>query len=175
MIQVAHTADVDPATLHAARAMVEAVFEGDFADTDWEHSLGGMHALAWDGDEVVGHASLIQRRLLHAGRALRAGYVEGVGVRADRQRRGYGAAMMDALERIIRAAYDLGALGATDDGARLYQARGWQRWRGPTSAITPDGVIRTREEDGFIYVLPGAAELDLTGELACDWRDGDVW
>jgi aminoglycoside 2'-N-acetyltransferase I len=175
MIQVAHTADVDPATLHAARAMVEAVFEGDFADTDWEHSLGGMHALAWDGDELVGHASLVQRRLLHAGRALRAGYVEGVGVRADRQRRGYGAAMMDALERIIRAAYDLGALGATDDGARLYQARGWQRWRGPTSAITPDGVIRTREEDGFIYVLPGAAELDLTGELACDWRDGDVW
>jgi aminoglycoside 2'-N-acetyltransferase I len=175
MIQVAHTADVDPATLHAARAMLEAVFEGDFADTDWEHSLGGMHALAWDGDEVVGHASLVQRRLLHARRALRAGYVEGVGVRADRQRRGYGAAMMDALERIIRAAYDLGALGATDDGARLYQARGWQRWRGPTSAITPDGVIRTREEDGFIYVLPGAAELDLTGELACDWRDGDVW
>jgi aminoglycoside 2'-N-acetyltransferase I len=175
MIQVAHTADVDPATLHAARAMVEAVFEGDFADTDWEHSLGGMHALAWDGDELVGHASLVQRRLLHAGRALRAGYVEGVGVRADHQRRGYGAAMMDPLERIIRAAYDLGALGATDDGARLYQVRGWQRWRGPTSAITPDGVIRTREEDGFIYVLPGAAELDLTGELACDWRDGDVW
>jgi aminoglycoside 2'-N-acetyltransferase I len=175
MIQVAHTADVDPATLHTARAMLEAVFEGDFADADWEHSLGGMHALAWDGDELVGHASLIQRRLLHAGRALRAGYVEGVGVRADRHRRGYGGAMMDALERIIRAAYDLGALGATDDGARLYQARGWQRWRGPTSAITPDGVIRTREEDGFIYVLPGAAELDLTGELACDWRDGDVW
>jgi aminoglycoside 2'-N-acetyltransferase I len=175
MIQVAHTADVDPATLHAARAMLEGVFEGGFADTDWEHSLGGMHALAWDGDELVGHASLIQRRLLHAGRALRAGYIEGVGVRADHQRRGYGAAMMDPLERIIRAAYDLGALGATDDGARLYQARGWQRWRGPTSAITPDGVIRTREEDGFIYVLPGAAELDLTGELACDWRDGDVW
>ena len=175
MIQVAHTADVDPASLHAARAMLEAVFEGGFADADWEHSLGGMHALAWDGDELVGHASLIQRRLLHAGRALRAGYVEGVGVRADRQRRGYGAAMMDPLERIIRAAYDLGALGATDDGARLYRARGWQRWRGPTSAITPDGVIRTGEEDGFIYVLPGAAELDLTGELACDWRDGDVW
>lgn len=175
MIQVVHTADVDPATLHAARAMLEAVFEGDFEDADWEHSLGGMHALAWDGDELVGHASLIQRRLLHGGRALRAGYVEGVGVRADRQRQGYGGAMMDALERIIRAAYDLGALGATDDGARLYLARGWQRWRGPTSAITPDGVVRTAEEDGFIYVLPGAAELDLTGELACDWRDGDVW
>ena len=95
MIQVAHTADVDPATLRAARALLERVFEGDFEDSDWEHSLGGMHALAWEGDELVGHASLIQRRLLHRGRALRAGYVEGVGVRADRQRRGHAAAMMD--------------------------------------------------------------------------------
>ena len=175
MIQVAHTADVDPATLRAARSLLERVFEGDFADSDWEHSLGGMHALAWEGDELVGHASLIQRRLLHRGRALRAGYVEGVGVRADRQRRGHGAALMDALERIIRAAYDLGALGASDDGARLYEARGWTRWPGPTSAITPRGVIRTAEEDGCIYVLPGVAELELGGELTCDWRDGDVW
>jgi aminoglycoside 2'-N-acetyltransferase I len=175
MIQVAHTADVEPATLQAARALLGDVFDGEFVGSDWEHSLGGMHALAWEDDELVGHASLIQRRLLHGGRALRAGYVEGVGVRADRQRRGHGAAMMDALERIIRAAYDLGALGATDDGAALYEARGWKRWAGPTSAITPDGVIRTAEEDGFIYVLPGAAELDLGGELTCDWRDGDVW
>ncbi len=175
MIQVAHTADVEPATLDAARDLLEAVFEGEFADSDWEHSLGGMHALAWAGDELVGHASLVQRRLVHGGRALRAGYVEGVGVRADRQRRGHGAALMDALERMIRSAYDLGALGASDDGEKLYEARGWQRWRGPTSAITPTGVIRTEAEDGFIFVLPGAAELDLAGELTCDWRDGDVW
>ncbi len=175
MIQVAHTADVDPATLRAAHALLERVFEGDFEDSDWEHSLGGMHALAWEDDELVGHAALVQRRLLHRGRALRAGYVEGVGVRADRQRRGHAAALMAALERIIRAAYDLGALGASDDGARLYEARGWLRWPGPTSAITPDGVVRTAEEDGFVYVLPGAAELDLGGELTCDWRDGDVW
>jgi aminoglycoside 2'-N-acetyltransferase I len=175
MIQVAHTADVEPATLDAARDLLEAVFEGEFADSDWEHSLGGMHALAWAGDELVGHASLVQRRLVHGGRALRAGYVEGVGVRADRQRRGHGGALMDALERMIRSAYDLGALGASDDGEKLYEARGWQRWRGPTSAITPTGVIRTEAEDGFIFVLPGAAELDLAGELTCDWRDGDVW
>lgn len=175
MIQVAHTSDVDPATLEAAHALLERVFEGSFEDSDWEHALGGMHALAWEDDELVGHASLIQRRLLHRGRALRAGYVEGVGVRADRQRRGHAAAMMDALERIIRAAYDLGALGASDDGARLYETRGWLRWPGPTSAITPDGVVRTAEEDGSIYVLEAAAELDLTGELTCDWRDGDVW
>ena len=106
---------------------------------------------------------------------LRAGYVEGVGVSAAHRRRGHGAAMMDALERVIRGAYDLGALGATDDGAALYTRRGWQRWEGPTSALTPDGVRLTPDEDGYIYVLPGDAPLDLAGELTCDWRDGDVW
>ena len=91
---------------------------------DWEHSLGGVHAIAWDGDELVGHAAVVQRRLLHGGRALRAGYVEGVGVRADHRRQGHAAAMMDALERVVRGAYDLGALGATDEAvAALRRAR----------------------------------------------------
>jgi len=83
--------------------------------------------------------------------------------------------MMDALERVVRRAYQLGALGATDEGAAFYAARGWQLWRGPLSALTPAGLIRTGDEDGCIYVLPVAVPLDLSGALTCDWRDGDVW
>jgi aminoglycoside 2'-N-acetyltransferase I len=83
--------------------------------------------------------------------------------------------MMAALERVVRGAYDLGALGATDQAAPLYAARGWKRWRGPAWALTPDGVVRTEDADGAIYVLPGEVPLDLGGELTCDWRDGDVW
>ena len=175
VVRVAHTADLDPATLEAARAMVVEAFAGDFDASDWEHSLGGMHALAWEGEQIVGHASLIQRRLLHGGRALRTGYVEGVGVRADQRGRGVGGALMDPLERLLRGAYDLGALGATDAGARLYERRGWVRWRGPTSALTLSGIERTADADGAVYVLPLGVPLDLDGELACDWRDGDVW
>ena len=144
-------------------------------DHDWDHALGGMHALVWEAGELVGHASVIQRRLLYAGRALRAGYVEGVAVRADRQGRGHGGAMMDALERVVRDAYDLGALGATDVGARFYAARGWKRWRGETWALTPSGRVRTEGEDGNVYVLELAVPLDLSAELTCDWRDGELW
>ena len=75
-----------------ARALLDEVFAGELTDDDWEHALGGVHALVWDGDELAGHASVVQRRLLHGGRALRAGYVEGVGVRARARRRGYGGA-----------------------------------------------------------------------------------
>ena len=174
LVRTAHTADVDAATLAAARALLYEVFD-DMTEHDWEHSLGGVHALAYDGETLVGHASLIQRRLQHGGRSLRTGYVEGVAVRADQRRRGHATAMMDALERVVRGAYDLGALGATDDAIPFYEGRGWMQWQGPLSAFTPQGIRRTEDEDGGIYVLPGAVPLDLDGELACGWRDGDCW
>jgi aminoglycoside 2'-N-acetyltransferase I len=174
-LRVAHTSALDHATLDAARTLLAEVFEGDFDDDDWEHALGGMHALLSEQGALIGHASLVQRRLLHGGRALRAGYVEGVGVRGDVRRRGHGATLMRALEQILRRAYDVGALGATSDAAAFYRALGWQPWRGPCSAMTPDGVRRTPEEEGSVFVLACAAELDLDGELTCDWRGGDVW
>jgi aminoglycoside 2'-N-acetyltransferase I len=173
-VRTAHTADLDAATRRAARALLDAVFE-DMTDSDWEHALGGVHALVREGTELVGHASLVQRRLLHGGRALRAGYVEAVAVRVDRRGRGHGAALMAALERVVRAAYDLGALSATDAGGTFYAARGWQLWQGPSSALTPSGVVRTPDDDGGIYVLRTEVPLDVSGELTCDWRDADVW
>jgi aminoglycoside 2'-N-acetyltransferase I len=174
-LRTAHTADLDAGTLRAAHAMLDDAFEGELEEADWEHALGGIHALIYEDGEIVGHASVVQRRMLHGGRALRAGYVEAVGVRAAHRRRGHGATLMEAVERVIRGAYDLGALGATDDGVGLYTRRGWRRWEGRASALTPTGIEHTPEEEGFIYVLPGDAPLDLTGELTCDWRDGDVW
>jgi len=48
-------------------------------------------------------------------------------------------------------------------------------WQGPTSALTPTAITRTEEEDGSIHVLQVASGLDLSSELTCDWRDGDLW
>jgi aminoglycoside 2'-N-acetyltransferase I len=140
-----------------------------------EPAFGGVHVLVVEEGELVGHGSVVQRRLLHAGRALRAGYVEGVAVRADRRRRGHGAAVMSALERVVLAAYQLGALGASIEGGRLYAARGWQLCRGPSSALTPGGIVRTADQDGVIYVLPTSVPVDVSGELICDWRHGALW
>lgn len=174
-VRIAHTADLDSATLKTARTLLYDVFD-DMTAEDWEHALGGLHTLVHEDGELIGHASVIQRRLLNNGRALRCGYVEGVGVRVDRRGRGHGAAMMKALERVIHGGYDLGALGASDEAAAFYAARGWQLWRGRSWTLTPDGVRRTADEDGCIYVLPTATTpLDLDTDLTCDWRDGDAW
>jgi aminoglycoside 2'-N-acetyltransferase I len=174
-LRIAHTADVDPTLLDAAHAMLVTAFGHGFEPTDWDNALGGIHALLLEDGEVVGHASVVQRRLLHGGRALRTGYVEGVGVRADQRRRGHGLVLMRALEPFIRRGYDLGALGATDAGAALYVRCGWQRWRGPVSTVTAGGIARVPEEDGCVYVLAGRAPLDLDGDLVSDLREGDPW
>ena len=173
-LRTAHTADLDASTRRAIRALMDAAF-GAVSDDTFENVLGGVHTLLVEDGELVGHASVVQRRMLHAGRALRTGYVEGVAVREDRRRRGHGAAMMSALERVVRSGYQLGALGASEDGGRLYASRGWQLWRGPSSALTPDGIRRTADSDGAIYVLPVSVPVDLTGELVCDWRPGSLW
>ncbi|RNL85206.1 GNAT family N-acetyltransferase [Halostreptopolyspora alba] len=174
-VATAHTAELGSGTLSAARSLLDDAFGGEFTDSDWEHSLGGVHALLWREGELVGHGAVVQRRLIHGGRALRAGYVEGVGVRPDQRHRGNGVALMTALERVVRRAYDLGALSSTEEALGFYAALGWQRWVGPSFALTPEGVIRTREDDGGIHVLPVAETLDLAGDLTCDWRDGDLW
>lgn len=175
MLEVSHTAHLRAATLAAARTLLDDAFDGGFDDHDWDHTLGGMHALLWHGGELAGHAALVQRRLLHAGRAWRVGYVEGVAVAAGHRRRGHAAELMTALEAISAAAYDFAALSASSMAVPLYAGRGWQRWTGPTAVLTPDGVRRTPDDDGGVYVLPQHTNVDLAGELICDWRDGDVW
>lgn len=174
-VAVAHTADLDAGTLRAMRAFLDDVFEGEMTDDDWDHALGGIHALVFDRGHLVAHGSVVQRRLLHRGRTLRTGYVEAVAVRADRRRCGLGGAVMEPLERIIRDAYELGALGTTELGVHLYASRGWAQWRGRTWGLTPSGVVRTEQEDGDVYVMPVGADLDLDGDLICDWREGDLW
>jgi aminoglycoside 2'-N-acetyltransferase I len=173
-LRIVHTADLSPSELRSARALMDEVFDG-MTDFDWEHALGGLHALVEDEDELIGHAAVVQRRLLHGGVALRTGYVEGVAVRASRRGEGHGATMMRALESVIRASYHVGALGATEDAEPFYAHLGWQQWRGKTSMLTPTGIVPTPDEDGSIYVLQAGAALDLDGELTCDWREGDAW
>ncbi|MFG2980908.1 GNAT family N-acetyltransferase [Streptomyces sp. NPDC048258] len=174
--RTAHTSQLEQGELGEIRALLDGAFEGDFSDEDFEHGLGGMHVLVREGGELVGHGSVVQRRVVHRGRALRVGYVEGVGVRADRRRRGIGSAVMAGLEAVIGRAYVLGALSASEDGASLYERRGWAVWGGPIGVLGPQGPERLPEEEGstYVWVPPGGALPDPAGRLDFDWRNGDV-
>jgi aminoglycoside 2'-N-acetyltransferase I len=173
----AHTSGLGRAELAEIRELLDSAFDAEFADEDWEHALGGVHLLLSEGDRLVGHASVVQRRAVHRGVGIRAGYVEAVAVRADRRGRGHGNALLEEVEDVVGRAYDLGALSATDRARRLYERRGWVPWEGETWVLGPDGPERTPEDDDGVLVLltPTSPELDLAGPLACDWRPGDVW
>ncbi|WP_082958217.1 GNAT family N-acetyltransferase [Mycobacterium alsense] len=170
-----HTADLDGEARQRVREMVTTAFAGDFTDDDWEHTLGGMHALIWDHGALIGHAAVVQRRLLYRGNALRCGYVEGVAVREDLRGQGLARALLDGVEQVIRGAYQVGAVRSSDIARRAFVARGWLPWRGPTSVLAPTGPTRTPGDDGTIFVLPVGITLDPSADLMCDWRAGDVW
>lgn len=173
--RLVHTSDLDAETLTQARRLLVDAHRGDFGETDWEHTLGGMHALILHRGTLLAHGAVIQRRLIYGDRALRCGYLEGVAVREDSRGQGLGNAVMDALEQVVRGAYELGALSASAAGRRLYRPRGWLHWRGPTSVLAPAGPVRTPDDDGSVFVLPVTADVDPTAGLTCDWRNGDVW
>lgn len=172
-----HTADLEAADLRRIRQLLERAFDDSFEESDWEHTIGGVHVLLRRDGELAGHASVVQRRLFHAGASIRTGYVEAVAVAAEHRRRGAAGMLMAEAERIITTAYDLGALGDGTEIEGFYQRFGWLAWRGPTSTLTPAGMHRTPAEDGYVLVLPTptSPHLDLDGPIACDWRPGDAW
>lgn len=173
-----HTSDLDAETLHNARTLVVTAFEDEpdtYTKSDWEHALGGMHAIIGYHGTLIAHAAVVQRRLLHNDAALRCGYVESVAVHPEWRGQGLAHAVMDAIEQVIRGAYQLGALSASKVGEALYVSRGWQRWQGRTSVIAPSGLTPTPDDDESVFVLPMLLDIDIDIDLACDWRDGNVW
>jgi aminoglycoside 2'-N-acetyltransferase I len=173
--RLVHTADLETEARQRAYDMVNDAFAGEFTDADWDHALGGMQALIWHHGAIIAHGAVVQRRLLYRGAALRCGYVEAVAVREDWRGQGLAIAILDACEQVIRGGYQLGALSSSDRGRRVYTSRGWLPWCGPTSVLAPAGTIRTPDDDGSVFVLPVGVNLDTSVDLACDWRDGDVW
>ena len=160
--------------------MVIEAFAGGFSDADWEHALGGMHALICHHGALIAHAAVVQRRLLYRDTALRCGYVEGVAVREDWRGQGLARCIDGRGSNRCCAAPTNSARSACRRPAgtctpRAAGCRGAVRRR----CLAPAGVTRTPDDDNGLFVLPvglpNDLELDTTAEITCDWRDGDVW
>jgi aminoglycoside 2'-N-acetyltransferase I len=191
LVETRHLAESER---RAIRQLMDEAFEGDFTEDDWQHALGGWHAIIADAARVVAHAAVVARRLFVSGqwgqspspetgpvpvpssRGLRAGYVEAVAVRPSLQRRGLGTAVMMSITDLVRQHFELGALSSGEWG--FYERLGWERWRGPTFVLTPDGQRRrSAEDDDGIMVLrcQPTGDVDVTMEITCEVRTGDSW
>ncbi len=172
------TADLTPADLDAIRALLDTAFADDgdgFTDEDWQHAAGGTHLIARLDGSVVGHAAVVPRSIRIGDRTVRAGYVEAVATRPDRQGRGIGTHLMRAAGDVIEEEYELGVLST---GAHAFYARlGWLPWAGHSHVRTPTGTRPTPEDDGSLMVLPTRhlPAPDPTDDIECEWRPGEVW
>lgn len=156
------------------RRLLDGAFR-NFAEDDWDHACGGMHAIVSEEGVMVAHAAVVPRTFTAGDRELSVGYVEAVACAKPARHRGYATEAMQAVDEVIAARYDLGALSTGVWG--LYEQLGWERWRGPTFVAAPEGRLRTADDDDGVMVLRTVRtiELDLTTSLTCEWRGGDVW
>lgn len=169
------TAETPEKLLRAIRALLDEAFAGDFAEEDWNHTLGGWHVVAEDGGVLVAHGAVVARRLEVDGRPFQTGYVEGVATAPHRQGEGFGSLVMAELAALIRRRFEFGALST--DGHSFYGRSGWERWRGPTFVRQGPELTRTEDEDDGVMCLrfgPSAA-VDLTAPIVCEARPGDDW
>ncbi len=175
VVTIVTTEELSGADLAAIRALMAAAFD-DFSDDDWAHALGGWHALIRADGQVVAHGSVVERLIRIGDTAVRAGYVEAVGVAPDRQRAGLGTAVMAALGDVIRREFGLGVLSSGEWS--FYERLGWERWQGPSFVREADGtLVRTPDDDDGLMVLRCGLEpaIDLTAPISCDRRPGDPW
>ena len=157
------------------RDLLDRAFGGEFSDDDWDHAVGGVHAVLVDDGEVLAHASVVSRSIRVDGRWFEAGYVEAVAADPELHGHGLGSQVVDAVTDIIR---DRDELGVLSTGAqRFYERLGWTRWQGTSWVVDGGGVHRTATDDDSLMVLRTGETIDLRvdGEIACLARAGDDW
>lgn len=167
------SSELTSSDLAEIRHLCEIAFDGDFDDNDFDHALGGTHALAYVDERLVGHASVVPRSMVLGRSDARCGYVEAVATAPDHRRQGIGSSLMEVVEEAIVDDARFGALAASEAGRPLYIGRGWSQWRGQLYAFTPEGRVRTPSDEGSVLVF--GEGLDLDAELTCDQRSGDLW
>jgi aminoglycoside 2'-N-acetyltransferase I len=175
-IRVLPTAELSDSDRIALRRLFELAYDGDFTDDDFDHALGGWHAIAGDLAAPIAHAAVVARSLYVDTRELRTGYVEAVATLPTHQRTGFGSRVMSAIAGVIRDRFELGALSTGEHG--FYERLGWEYWRGPSYVRAADGTMtRSADEDDAIMILSctPSRDVDVTAAIACDERPGDSW
>jgi len=166
---------LEAATREALRALWDRAFGDRFSEEDATHAFGGVHVLAVDGDQVVGHASAVPRRIRFEGGPWRTvGYVEAVATDPTWQRRGVGTRLMERLAVVIAARWPVALLSTGE--TRFYERLGWERWLGTSSTSVGTAVVADEEDQGLMLLRLDPAEVpDLTVDVTCEDRSGDAW
>lgn len=175
-VVVVDSAQVDVTTRNELRSLWDRAFGDRFTDTDDDHAYGGVHVVVRDGERVIGHASVIPRRIRFGDQPWRTvGYVEAVAVDPERQGEGIGRRMMQLLRVEIASRFAI-ALLSTGRAARFYESLGWERWLGLAYTRTSDGVVPNGRQSGLMILrLDRSVVPDVSVAVTCEDRPGRTW
>src|SRR6185369_6085153 len=129
-VRLLESSRLSAAECRALRRLLDEAFDGDFSDEDWQHAIGGWHAIVSTRGSMVAHAAAVERHLVVDGHGFRTAYVEAVAVKPRHQRTGLGTAVLSRITSFVLAQFELGALSSGEWS--FYERLGWERWRGPT-------------------------------------------
>lgn len=179
-LQIARSWDISDSELTALRAFLTEAFDGRFDDGNWANALGGTHVIIRERGEIVAHASVVPRTLYFSiegdtwrdATVREVGYVESVAVARQFRGRGLGTEVLNIINRLVADQFGLGAL-ATSSHA-FYEQAGWKRWSGSTHVYRSGTVSSVPGGEQWLMILAPAGMV-LTGAVACEWREGDLW
>jgi len=133
----------------------------------------GLHILAYDELQLVGHAVVTTRWLQPDNlRLLKTAYVDAVTTHPAHQRKGIGGSVMRHLASVIQD-YELACLET--ERVSFYARLGWEEWRGPLSGRKGTELIPTPDQKGIMILrLTHTPQLDMLGSLTVQY-DGRIW
>lgn len=75
-VDVLASGDLTGVELDRLRQLLDDAFDHEFSDDDWDHALGGWHAIVTADHAPVAHAAVVGRQLEVGTRRLTVGYLE---------------------------------------------------------------------------------------------------
>lgn len=155
------------------RLCIAAHQEDDFQNLFTYVASGGIHVLAYQGQELVGHAVVTTRWLQPQDLpTLRTAYVDAVATSPAYQGQGIGSTLMRHLASVI-SDFDIACLETTR--VSFYAKLGWELWRGPLAGRQATQLLPTPQQQGIMILRLGRTPpLDLDSLLVIEY-DGRLW
>ena len=163
-------ADTRASIIHVCRTAHQ---EDDFIHLFSYIPSGGIHVLAYLGQELVGHAVATTRWLQPQGLPLlRTAYIDAVATLPAYQGQGIGSTFMRHLATVI-ADFEIACLAT--ERVSFYAHLGWELWRGPLAGRKATQLLPTPDEKGIMILrLAHTPPLDIDSLLVIEY-DGRIW
>jgi len=170
------TEELDTDTRNAiVNLCVVAHQEEDFKNLFSYVPSGGLHFLAFQGEQLVSHALVTTRWIQPEGQSLlKTAYIDPVATLPTHQKQGYGSAVMRHLASAIDGEYVIACLET--DRVGFYEQLGWEIWRGPLAGRSEQGLVPTPEQTGIMILrLSQTPALNLDSRLTIECQDERIW